>query len=329
MATTTTITTTSSPSATPLLDALERDGFVVVPSLLSPSEISTLREAATKATKATRAGQWPHFRSVPKQFPPWPKTPPPASEGGIWGVQHLLHPEMPGREEFAKLYFSEKVLNVVRELLGLPKQEEEKEPPSEDDEPLVMELFNLLVAPETKDFELRWHRDDIPETLSPEEELQQLHAKSPNGRQSHAQYNLALCPDSSLVVVPGSHRRARTEIERNAAPYEPSLPGQLVVELQPGDAVFYDSNILHRGVYRAKPEGGEETRLTLHGSVGLKGSESERDKKVRATAVLQHGVGAWIGREDAAFGLGQGAENMRKNLIAMGTGEGVGYSLQG
>jgi len=329
MATTTTITTTSSPSATPLLDALERDGFVVVPSLLSPSEISTLREAATKATKATRAGQWPHFRSVPKQFPPWPKTPPPASEGGIWGVQHLLHPEMPGREEFAKLYFSEKVLNVVRELLGLPKQEEEKEPPSEDDEPLVMELFNLLVAPETKDFELRWHRDDIPETPSPEEELQQLHAKSPNGRQSHAQYNLALCPDSSLVVVPGSHRRARTEIERNAAPYEPSLPGQLVVELQPGDAVFYDSNILHRGVYRAKPEGGEETRLTLHGSVGLKGSESERDKKVRATAVLQHGVGAWIGREDAAFGLGQGAENMRKNLIAMGTGEGVGYSLQG
>ncbi|KAL2222118.1 phytanoyl-CoA dioxygenase family protein [Thermoascus aurantiacus ATCC 26904] len=329
MATTTTTTTTSSPSATPLLDALERDGFVVVPSLLSPSEISTLREAATKATKATRAGQWPHFRSVPKQFPPWPKTPPPASEGGIWGVQHLLHPEMPGREEFAKLYFSEKVLNVVRELLGLPKQEEEKEPSSEDDEPLVMELFNLLVAPETKDFELRWHRDDIPETLSPEEELQQLHAKSPNGRQSHAQYNLALCPDSSLVVVPGSHRRARTEIERNAAPYEPSLPGQLVVELQPGDAVFYDSNILHRGVYKAKPEGGEETRLTLHGSVGLKGSESERDKKVRATAVLQHGVGAWVGREDAAFGLGQGAENMRKNLIAMGTGEGVGYSLQG
>lgn len=329
MATTTTITTTSSPSATPLLDALERDGFVVVPSLLSPSEISTLREAAAKATKATRAGQWPHFRSVPKQFPPWPKTPPPASDGGIWGVQHLLHPEMPGRGEFAKLYFSEKVLNVVRELLGLPKQEEEKEPSSEDDEPLVMELFNLLVAPETKDFELRWHRDDIPETLSPEEELQQLHAKSPNGRQSHAQYNLALCPDSSLVVVPGSHRRARTEIERNAAPYEPSLPGQLVVELQPGDAVFYDSNILHRGVYKAKPEGGEETRLTLHGSVGLKGSESERDKKVRATAVLQHGVGAWIGREDAAFGLGQGAENMRKNLIAMGTGEGVGYSLQG
>lgn len=203
---------------------------------------------------------------------------------------------------------------------------------SGDDEPLVMELFNLLVAPETKDFELRWHRDDIPETATAEEELQQLAAKSPGGRQSHAQYNLALCPDASLIVVPGSHRRARTDIERNAAPYEPSLPNQLVVELQPGDAVFYDSNILHRGVYKGKPEGGEETRLTLHGSIGLKGVEGageDEKKKVRATAVLQHGVGAWVHREDAAFGLGERPENMRANLVAMGSGEGVGYSLQG
>ncbi|KAL2011175.1 hypothetical protein VTN00DRAFT_3893 [Thermoascus crustaceus] len=330
MATTTTATTTTT---TPLLDALQRDGFVCVPSLLSPSEISTLREAAARATTATRAGQWPYFRSVPKQFPPWPKTPPAASEGGIWGVQHLLHPDMPGREEFAKFYFSEKVLDVVRELLGLSREDSSgnDNDDEEEEEPLVMELFNLLVAPETKDFELRWHRDDIPETVSPEEELKQLHAKSPNGKQSHAQYNLALCPDASLVVVPGSHRRARTEIERNAAPYEPTLPGQLVVELQPGDAVFYDSNILHRGIYKAKPEGGEETRLTLHGSVGLKGSGSgsEGDKKVRATAVLQHGVGAWVGREDAKFGIGQRAENMRNNLVAMGTGDDVGYSLQG
>lgn len=203
----------------------------------------------------------------------------------------------------------------------------------ENDEPLVMELFNLLVAPETKDFELRWHRDDIPETATVDEELQQLAAKSPGGRQSHAQYNLALCPDASLIVVPGSHRRARTDIERNAAPYESSLPNQLVVQLQPGDAVFYDSNILHRGVYKGKPEGGEETRLTLHGSIGLKGVEGsggdDEKKKVRATAVLQHGVGAWVRREDAAFGLGERPERMRANLVAMGSGEGVGYSLQG
>ncbi|KAJ6108887.1 hypothetical protein N7512_008724 [Penicillium capsulatum] len=312
-------------STTPNLDALQRDGFVVVRNLLSPADVAHYRAIAADATTQTRAGTWPHFRTVPKQFPPWPSTPPPASEGGIWGVQHLLHPQMPGRDAFARCYFSESILAVAEELMGV---EQSKTTPGS--EPLVMELFNLLVAPETKDFELRWHRDDVPESATAAEELTQLAAKSPGGRQSHAQYNLALCPDASLIVVPGSHRRARTEIERNAAPYEASLPNQLVVQLQPGDAVFYDSNILHRGVYRAKPEGGEESRLTLHGSLGLKGVDGDAEKnKVRATAVLQHGVGAWVHREDAAFGIGERAERMRANLVAMGTGEGVGFSLQG
>ncbi|RJE18407.1 Phytanoyl-CoA dioxygenase family protein [Aspergillus sclerotialis] len=305
------------------LESLQRDGFVKIRGLLSPDEITSLRNAAAEAASFARSGKWPHFRTVPKQFPPWPKTPPPASEGGIWGVQHLLHPEFPNRDYFAGVYFSDKILSVAEELLGVKREE------VGDDEPLVMELFNMLVAPETKNFELRWHRDDIPETASPEEEETLLQKKSPNGKQSHAQYNLALCPDASLVVIPGSHRRVRTETERNAAPYEPVLPNQLVVQLQPGDAVFYDSNILHRGVYQCKPEGGEETRLTVHGSVGLKGLGSEEDRKVRATAVLQHGVGAWVHRDDAKFGLGDRPEKMRANLVAMGTGEGVGYSLQG
>lgn len=249
-------------------------------------------------------------------------------------MQHLLHPEMEGRDSFARCYFSEAILKVAEELMGVTENNTPAAT-ARSDEPLVMELFNLLISPETKDFELRWHRDDIPETASEEEELRQLAAKSPGGRQSHAQYNLALCPDTSLVVIPGSHRRPRTETERTAAPYEPSLPDQLVVQLQPGDAVFYDSNILHRGVYKAKPAAtGEETRLTLHGSIGLKANkgadaDAETKKKIRATAVLQHGVGAWVNRHDAAFGLGERPERMRANLVAMGTGAGVGYSLQG
>lgn len=321
------------------LNGLQSDGFVIIPSLLSPSEITTLREAATKATTLTRAGQWPYFRTVPKQFPPWPKDVPPASEGGIWGVQHLLHPDMPGRREFANLYFSEKVLGIVEELLGLKSTNyTQGRSKGEEQELLVMELLNLLVAPEQKDFELRWHRDDIPPTVTPEEELRLLKSKSPQGRQSHAQYNLALCPDTSLIVIPGSHRRIRTEAERNADPYEAYLSGQVTVKLEPGDVVFYDSNILHRGVYKPKPESGEETRLTLHGSVGLKemasttdGDDKAADRaKVRATAVLQHSVGMWIDRDDADLSdISERAERMRRNLIAMGRGEDVGYSLEG
>ncbi|CRG83756.1 hypothetical protein PISL3812_01112 [Talaromyces islandicus] len=315
---------------TSYLAALQRDGFVVIPSLLSPTEIALLRDAATEATTLARSGQWPFFRTVPKQFPPWPDVVPPASEGGIWGVQHLLHPTMPGRSEFAKLYFSGKVLRIIEELLEVRTTEATATAGQEvgggkEEEMLVMELLNLLVAPETKDFELRWHRDGISDTATRDEELQLLHTKSPNGRQFHAQYNIALCPDTSLIAVPGSHRRARTDAERNADPYEPNMAGQQVVKLEPGDVVFYDSNILHRGVYKHKPERGPETRLTLHGSVGLK----SQDGKVRATAVLQHGVGQWIDREDAALHAGERAERMRRNLIAMGRGDDVGYALEG
>lgn len=332
------------------LQTLQTHGYVHIPSLLVPDDpdpahdLNQLRAITVKATHLARTGAWPHFRTVPKQFPPWPSTPPPAEEGGIWGVQHLLHPEMPGREGFAGIYFSERMLGVMEELLLPDRQGKETSQKGsgnggDEDEKLVMELFNLLVAPETLDFELRWHRDDIPNTATPEEEKARLlECGAGTGSQSHAQYNLALCADSSLVVVPGSHRRVRTETERAADPYEPYIPGQVVVDLQPGDAVFYDSNILHRGVYKAKPAGGPESRLTLHGSVGLKqaghgyghghGDEDEK-KRVRARAVLQHGVGKWVHRADAAFGLGERPERMRRNLVAMGSGEGVGYSLQG
>jgi len=264
--------------------------------------------------------------------PPRPSTPPAASEGGIWGVQHLLHPAMPHRQTFARLYFGDAVLDVVQELLGLS-------PGRDADGQLVMELLNLLVSPSGgRDFELGWHRDDVRPDVSAAEEARQLERKSPGGRQSHAQYNIALYDDASLVVVPGSHRRVRTPAERAASPYAANLPGQVTVALGPGDALFYDSNILHRGVYRGVAEdvvdrGGG--RLTLHGSVGLGGHGGER-----ARQVLQHGVGDWVHRLDfsssSSSGLGEvvgrRAEGMRRRLVDMGRDSAagdVGYSLEG
>ena len=142
-----------------------------------------------------------------------------------------------------------------------------------------MELFNLLVRP-TKDFELRWHRDDVPPEATSEEEMERL--AKPGW---HAQWNMALYDDASLIVVPGTHARARTGEERNAAPFEANMPGQLIVELGPGDAVFYNNNILHRGKYDPRKE-----RATLHGGMGhVKGGAE------RARNVLQHGR-EWIGK---------------------------------
>jgi len=289
---------TIAPSSTPIRDTLERDGFVIIPSVLKESELNSLRKASLHITELARAGKWPYIRTLPKQFPPWSSDP----SNGIWGVQHLMHPLMPAHSEFAASYFADFVIDAVKEIIGC-----------DSDEDLIMELYNLLVRPDT-DFELRWHRDDISATATDEEELERL-----NKPAWHAQWNLALYDDSSLVAVPGSHKRARTAIERNAGPYD-VLPGQKIVSMKAGDIIFYNNNFLHRGVYNPKIE-----RMTLHGSIGhMKGGS------MRARNVLQHAVGEWV--DDVDFSplpehLKGRAEGMRKNLKDLGKVSGdVGFA---
>lgn len=291
-------------STHPHLSKLEQDGFVVVKGAVDKDTLETLRRSSVQATDLARKGGWPHVRTVGKQFPPWDSSA--AVTDGIWGVQHLMNPDLPDSDLFTGLYFSEAIMGIAKELLQC------------GDEDLVMELFNMLVRPE-RDFELRWHRDDIPADATPEQEMERLARPA-----YHAQYNLALYEDDSLVLVPGSHRRARTDAERAAGPFEATMPDQLVVKLEPGDVAFYNNNILHRGVYDAGKE-----RLTLHGSVGHAGGS-----RLRARNVLQHGVGGWVNRCD--FGrLGDRerarAEAMRERLVKMGSDSSgdVGYSLQG
>ncbi|KAL1305631.1 hypothetical protein AAFC00_007229 [Neodothiora populina] len=281
---------------------LTRDGFVRIPSLLTPEALASLRAAGERSANLARNGKWPFVRTLPRQFPPWNSD----TGKGIWGVQHLLHPDLPDHELFAASYFDFQIIRVVTDLLQCS---------SED---LVMELYNMLIRPDS-DFALRWHRDDIPPDLAPEEEEKRL--KEPA---LHAQWNLALYDDRSLIAVPGSHLRARTEVERTADPFEDNLPGQEIVEMKAGDIVFYNNNILHRGVYDSKVQ-----RITLHGSMGIGGADP-----ARARNVLQHGVGDWIDRcdfstlkhDDGDVELGRLAEKMKAGLIAIGRGGSFGYS---
>jgi hypothetical protein len=194
-----------------------------------------------------------------------------------------------------------------------------------------MELFNMLVRPEgvgvtpgERAFELRWHRDDIPATATAEEEVAKL--KGPEDQYVHTQWNMPLYDDDSLIVIPGSHARARTDEERNAGPYEEYITGQVRVQLKAGDVVFYDNNILHRGVYDVAKE-----RATLHGSVGHVDASRER-----ARNVLQHGVGEWVDRCDFSVLKDEKqrktAEAMRQRLVQLGRenkGKDIGFSLEG
>jgi hypothetical protein len=290
----------------PYLDALNRDGFVLIPSLLTSSQLNTLRAASAETIALARAGKWPSVRTLPKQFPPWtvaPGTNPAA--GGIWGVQFLMHPSLPSSQTFIENYFSTPIVHIVKELLQC------------DAEDLVLELFNLLCRPD-RDFELRWHRDDIPATATADEELERLSQPAWS-----AQWNLALYDDESLIVVPGSHIRARTAVERSADPFERGLPGEIRVKMKAGDVVFYNNNILHRGAYKSTVE-----RMTLHGSMG-----HAEGSRLRARNVLQHGIGEWVQDIDLS-GLGEEerkrAEGMRQRLVKLGADSGdVGYSLEG
>ncbi|KAF9695641.1 hypothetical protein EKO04_006433 [Ascochyta lentis] len=302
MATQTTITKTSVPTPPTIgtsapdpykaaKEALERDGFVVLPASLFPSfNLDALRKAASHMTTAARSGKWPYIRTLPKQFPPWPQDP----SHGIWGVQHLLHPSNPSHSLFAESYFDSELLRYAAALIGC------------DEDDLTMELYNMLVRPDV-DFALRWHRDDIPASATAEQEVERL------GKPGwHAQWNLALYDDSSLVLVPGSHKRARTDAERDAEPYENDMPGQITVHLKAGQVAFYNNNILHRGVY----DSGKE-RMTLHGSIGTMAAGGER-----ARNVLQHGVGEWAKEDD--FGelepkMRERARRMRERLVELGS----------
>jgi hypothetical protein len=267
------------------LESLERDGFVLIPSILTPPQIATLRTASKETIDLARSGDWPWVRTLPKQFPPWniePGTNPAA--GGIWGVQFLMHPKLPNSPTFIKNYFSSAIIDIVKQLLECK------------DEDLVMELFNLLIRPD-RDFELRWHRDDIEATATAEEELERL--KEPAW---HAQWNLSLYDD----------------------PFAKGLPGEIKVQMQPGDVVFYNNNILHRGAYLSGKE-----RMTLHGNMGHVGGNN-----LRARNVLQHGIGEWVSDIDLSV-LDETdqkrAEGMRQRLISMGKYDEktMGYSLNG
>lgn len=285
--------------ASSLHTSLAHEGYVLIPSILNSSQLAQLRSACSHVIALARAGEWPYIRTLPKQFPPWLSD----ASTGIWGVQHLMHPNLPGHDLFTKSYFSKAVVDIVAQVLSCDENE------------LVMELYNLLVRPD-RDFELRWHRDDLPDTASADEEMERL--KKPAW---HAQWNLALHDDTSLVVVPGSHQRARTDAERNADPFEKHMPGQRTVDMKAGDVVFYNNNILHRGIYDCQVE-----RMTLHGSMG-----HEAGGRLRARNVLQHGVGEWVETCDFSAmspdSLRQRAEGMRKRMLDLGKGAGdVGYA---
>lgn len=121
--------------------------------------------------------------------------------------------------------------------------------------PVRYSLFGMLAGGDGKPYIQGWHRDLSP-AWAPEEE-----AINRGGYHLYTQINAPLFPDRFVQIVPGSHLRASTEAEREALQADSTneIPGQITVELEPGDVAFYYSNLWHRGF---NPHG--ELRWTMH-----------------------------------------------------------------
>ena len=118
-------------------------------------------------------------------------------------------------------------------------------------------LFGMLASGAGREYKQKWHRDlcragDDDEAAF----LQRHHGKM-------VQLNAPLLPgDHYLQIVPNSHLRASTASEIEVAKDETGLsemPGALIVTLEPGDVVYYNPNLWHRGWNLAG-----EPRWTMH-----------------------------------------------------------------
>lgn len=283
-------------------DEIDKDGFSIVRGFLTPQEVKKYRKASEDVVAYAREGKWSDVRTRGKQFPPWPMNFSP----DIWGISGLLNPDLGDLSTpFHECYSSDKLLNIAGDILQTDKNG------------LSMELFNMLINPLTN-FDLDWHRDYIKPEVSAEEEAEQLLQDSYAG----TQFNLPLTEDKCLIIIPGSHKRIRTPEEREKTSNDSRkefINGQITVDLNPGDIVFYNSNILHRASYSSK-----NTRLTLHGSYG-----HVDHGKTRAKGVLQHGVAEWLPRFETREPNLQLMKGKLETLAIQYQGVSLGYSLDG
>jgi len=152
----------------------DKQGYVIVPGLIPTDLERAVREATERVIARTRVGEWPHRRTVGKQFPPFDNDNPDS-----WGVQHLMHPDL-GEPDFAEWYTSGPLVQTICSLLGCGEGKLQMGAAwivrrrSRSLTTAAPELFNLLINPESHKFALRWHRDDIREKASEDEERQAL-----------------------------------------------------------------------------------------------------------------------------------------------------------
>ena len=221
------------------IDGFVENGYVIRREALPEIDTRTYRSAIDRILRKCRAEglHTDHLRYIDGE------------RDDIWGVNNIFHPSI--REQaLVDALAHPQILDVIEALIG---------------ERLRYHLCTLLVSSERKPYHINWHRDSAPDGEVPLETLL-------SRLRSHVQLNGALYEDETLYIVPGSHRRELTDAERAILQQTPkaAMPNQLAVKLEPGDIVFYNSSLLHKGHNRAGAK-----RQTLHYAVVVAPPENE------------------------------------------------------
>ena len=172
-------------------------------------------------------------------------------------VTGLMAPEF-GEPVFAEYLGSEEVAACVRPFLG---------------HELRLGWVHLCAI--AGDYKGHWHRDvgGQDRNAGYEEEMALL----ARHRKHLVKWHMALLDDPCLWIVPGSHRRFRTDEEKECLMEggQGELPGGLRIDLKEGQTIFWNGNTIHRG---RKPEGMKE-RSTLMGALVDHRSAYEESEK--------------------------------------------------
>lgn len=219
------------------VQCFREDGYFIARRVFDAGELTELRTAAEAVREKVHRQFYPGTRFWGVKPEQRDRMPADQFAQHTWGIN-----ELPRKELFDPMLINvwarPNVKQAVEALLTEPRAWGIK----------------LLWNPKAVDYDLKWHRDQMKDDLYD-------YAMYKPAEQDHIQFNAALNPDHSFVVVPGSHRRPLSELEWQVVNAEgkDDLPGQVVAALEPGDIVFMDAHTLHRGRNRRSDD-----RLTLH-----------------------------------------------------------------
>lgn len=198
-------------------------GYLVVRQLVPKEDISALTDIVDRIF-----GQWAREHRTEYM------------EQGLANMYSLTRLEYfrdaPGeRLEFFRMIASEELTRLIETMFG---------------DEVYFHNTQLFFNPSEQKKLPYWHRDL---QYSPIEDALQANEQ---GRLLSLHLRIPMVAERGVELIPGTHARWDTELEHqvrlelNGHINSEDLPGAVLIELEPGDVLVFDAQMIHRGNYR-------------------------------------------------------------------------------